>query len=262
MPYDFHDLHGEYTDLYQAVMYSNSTFFEENLRRFLEFIDEQAPYADVAVELQKLADFPPWYETQKQSKGSMVGSGRLEWPKKLDAKLGMQIALFKHFSEKNEAYIDFGHHFLGSSTHFDDMVSEIGSQLIDTFSRDFERLVRRRHEAISQGRDIQYAPASDRIVRLDHNSQTYQEAIESLNELVQEVAKSNSLGGDPEEKERTLAELKAVQSLLSAVSIRVSPVMTTLRPAIGWVVGTAGAGIIGTLAYNAWEKIMLLLGIS
>jgi histidinol-phosphate/aromatic aminotransferase/cobyric acid decarboxylase-like protein len=56
-------------------------------------------------------------------------------------------------------------------------------------------------------------PAADRIVRLDHNSDPYIRVIEALAEFKKALQQTN-LYDEPDEKERTIAEVTATQELL------------------------------------------------
>jgi Asp-tRNA(Asn)/Glu-tRNA(Gln) amidotransferase C subunit len=62
-------------------------------------------------------------------------------------------------------------------------------------------------------------PASDRIVRLNHNSKSYQETMTSLNRLIEAVETTNEYD-DAEDKDERLAELSAGRRLLEAVRVR------------------------------------------
>ena len=59
------------------------------------------------------------------------------------------------------------------------------------------------------------APAADRIVKLDHNSEPHKESIEKLDELIEEVDKKN----EPKYKQAA-AHLKAAKALLEAPELR------------------------------------------
>lgn len=256
----FEDLVDEYGDLVQAVSASTSEFFEDNLTRLLDFIETQQPFADVAKELLSTVAFEEWYQSARETFLSMVGSAKLTWPKERDAKLGTQLALAKHLS-KNEEFMDFYHNFLGGSTRYDDMVSDISSQIVEPMARDLERIVRRRHQFLSLDSDIAYPPVSDRILALNRDGDSYRDAVDQLSRLVREFRESNSLGADGEERERVLCELQAGQSLLQSGTVRLSAVYSVLGQSLRWVANAAGEAAVGQLAVHVWVLLKKAIGI-
>lgn len=256
----FEDLVDEYGDLVQAVSASTSEFFEDNLTRLLDFIETQQPFADVAKDLLSKVAFEGWYQTARETYLSMVGSARLTWPKERDAKLGMQLALAKHLS-KNEEFMDFYHNFLGGSTRYDDMVSDISSQIVEPMARDFERIVRRRHQFLSLDSDIAYPPLADRVVTVSRGGESYKDAVEHLSRLVREFRESNSLAIDVDERERVLCELQAGQVLLQSGTIRLSVVYSVLGQSLRWVANAAGEAAVGQMALHVWVLLKKVVGI-
>jgi hypothetical protein len=99
------------------------------------------------------------------------------------------------------------------------------------------------------GTDI---PASDRVVSLGHNSPEQQEALQRLDELASAVQEANDFPGEPEEKERVVAELSAGRRLLEAARVRVSAVRETLAPTLKWIAEKAGGAMISKLATDLW----------
>jgi hypothetical protein len=75
------------------------------------------------------------------------------------------------------------------------------------------------------------APASDRVVRLDHNKPEYKEAVESLDKLIKSINETNDYP-DIEEKEQRLAEVSAARRLLEATRVRVEALVSLLKPVV------------------------------
>lgn len=235
MALDYEDLAEEYQDLLNDASTCSYSFFEENLRRFLDFIHQQEPFAGIALELEATVpreQFEEWYKAAQRTMGGMVGSGRLDWPSARLQKLGMQLALFNHFVSNRDEFMEFYIHFLGGSTHFDDMVAEIGQQLVAPFGRDFGRLVRRRHHEASGDSEVRYAPATDRIVRIDHNSEAYKQADKALEDLEEAVRSSNSPELSPDDRDRSVAEISAGRRLLKATTVKLYAAVLLIVSAI------------------------------
>lgn len=107
------------------------------------------------------------------------------------------------------------------------------------------------------------APASDRIVRLDHNSAAYLDADAKLSEAVQAVRSNNEYAAtDPEDYEQRIAELESGQRLIRAVRVRVEAVLTVLMKPLKWLLEKLGEGLIGSLIGKAITAIAALFGIS
>jgi len=77
-------------------------------------------------------------------------------------------------------------------------------------------------------------PAADRIVTLGHNQQADIEA--AADEVIAELSKENSIGGDTSLRERFLAELSAGRELVRAPSVRAYLLYDTLVRVLGMLI--------------------------
>ncbi|MDD9842039.1 MAG: hypothetical protein OXU76_05205, partial [Alphaproteobacteria bacterium] len=102
------------------------------------------------------------------------------------------------------------------------------------------------------------APAADRIVTLDHNSERYKEVMDKLDELIKEVKKD--LSNDFEEKERVLGELQAGKTLLKSLKVDRNKIMAVLIPCINWLKENRDKLIITGLATALGVGLKALLG--
>lgn len=102
-------------------------------------------------------------------------------------------------------------------------------------------------------------PASDRTVTLQHNAQSYQEAVEALDRLEELVQHTNDYD-DYDDKEQKLAELAAGRTLLKAIRVRVRAVGQVLGAAIRSLATRFGTGLINQAAHDVWDKLTTLLG--
>jgi hypothetical protein len=106
-------------------------------------------------------------------------------------------------------------------------------------------------------------PASDRVVRLDHNSADFRDADERLSEVIQAIRANNELAAnDPEEHEQRIAELEGGQRLLKAVRVRVNAAMEMLIKPLQWLLVKVGENLISALITIAITALAALFGIS
>lgn len=106
-------------------------------------------------------------------------------------------------------------------------------------------------------------PASDRIVHLDHNSAAHKEAVSALEQVEDELVKSNSLDLKPEEREAFVAEVRSAKQLISGKQVR--------QAAIYFLVQATGilselwtrfkVETIGALAMAAVAALKFLVGL-
>ncbi|MVZ96715.1 hypothetical protein EUU23_03215 [Sphingorhabdus sp. IMCC26285] len=104
-------------------------------------------------------------------------------------------------------------------------------------------------------------PASDRIVRLDDNSDLRDEIIGKIDEIANVIRGHNDDDGKLTERERILAELRASEELLKGPSVRVVALSAVLGTALAWLAKEFAGGIIGQLAVILIELLGPLLGL-
>ena len=103
------------------------------------------------------------------------------------------------------------------------------------------------------------APASDRIVPLDHNSAGYKDATTKLEEVISATEADRT--NDFEEKEQILAELNAGKTLLKSASVRASAIAAVLGSALLFLAKLFAEKAIGEMASTAWAAIKTLIGL-
>lgn len=244
----------EYDDVTSDVLAASSATFESNLERWFEWLESVPVIAKLIGTLESLVDFPAWLKTGEATMGSFIGSGQLRWPKGIQ-RLAMQLSLFKAISTGSYSYIDLHTTFFGGSNYYDDMISDVTRQIFEPMSRDL------RHEltktfAIGTGEvDLMAIPASDRIVRLDHNNMDYRIATEDLERLENVVSGSNDYA-DIDDKEQRIAELGAMRRLLRSARVRADVFITVFYHGLQHFAKTFYDKAIGLLALG----ILALLG--
>jgi hypothetical protein len=166
----FDEFRSEYDDLTSAVLSSGYTNYSMRLHDWLDFLAESEISRDRMRALGAMVNFKEWYESANRASG-LAGSGDLPWARDRTERLGQLIGLFRHFAEEDMSFTDFSLNFLYAGSQFDDMVYKINAELFDQFSRDLLKDIARTFEQGATRR----APASDRIVTLDHNSAAYRD---------------------------------------------------------------------------------------
>jgi hypothetical protein len=104
------------------------------------------------------------------------------------------------------------------------------------------------------------APASDRVVRIDHNSAGYRETEEALDTLEHDLKSTNDFPGEPEEKDQFVAEVSAARRLLQAARVRIAALAELLKPLLVQFVAKVKDNVIATLAAAAGAAILAWLG--
>lgn len=253
------DLFGEYDALTADVARSRHQMFATNLQRWFMFLDSASPFAQIILQqFDAGLEFMPWYQRCLQTMKGMAGSAKLDWPSEPRKRLGLQIALFRAFAQGHINPADFAIHFLYRSNHFDDMVSDIISQLFTPMSSELRRyLFRTLTRPPSSG--VPTIPASDRIVRLDHNSPEYREASDALAKVEQSINDANDYD-DLEDKARRLAEVSAGRTLMRAPRINLNAITVLLGSVLLFLIAQFSGTIIGEVAKIAWKACAKLFG--
>lgn len=201
------------------------------------------------------------YSAEKLSKEvivqgrGMVGSGRLNWPDDLQERLSSQLVLLETLAEKQDAAWQFGVNFFPiRGSNINDIVSELNRHLFEPHARELRRhLVKNADKPLdeAQGGVI---PASDRVVSLNHNSQAHTEADAALADVESSLRQLND--GNPEDKERVIAEVSAARRLLQATKIRVAALVSLLGSALAWIASQFAETAAGQAAEWAIQKLV------
>jgi cell division protein ZapA (FtsZ GTPase activity inhibitor) len=109
---------------------------------------------------------------------------------------------------------------------------------------------------------IELVPASDRVVRLDHNAPAYLEAIVALDALIVVVGESNNYREmDEADQERRIAELEAGRTLLRSHTVSLKMVKGALWSTLAYLALKFVDAPIGEAATLAWKALKHLLGV-
>lgn len=249
---DFSNFRAVYNELADAVTSSRHQFFKDHLANFFDTIDQTPNAQQIVTQLENRIQLMPWYNQCKESVGSFVGSGTLDWPSDKIDKLGMKVALLRAMSTSEIDIYEFTSNFLYSENNFDTNVSDIAQQIFLPTARELLRYIEQRF-----GVPI---PAADRVVSLDHNSKAYVVADEAMESLEKAIREANDFQ-DPLEKEQREAEVSAARRLLKAAKIRLEPLASLLKPILVQFTTKVKDNLIATAATLASGALITLLGL-
>lgn len=114
---------------------------------------------------------------------------------------------------------------------------------------------------ITDEADGQIVPASDRIVRLDHNSDAYGKAVTEINALSEAIRSNNNFGNMTKEAVSVAtAEVDSLKRELEGEAVRASAFWDRAKSLLGWIAREAGGALVGAVALGALAAIGSLLG--
>ena len=247
---DFTNFRAVYDELTDEVSRAQHQFVADHLRNWFETIDQTPRPAAIVARLEKLVNFKEWYEVMQVNYRKNGGNFTLDFGHTKDKRLAMRLALFRAISrnELNAAEVGFQWTNTGEKN-----INATARNLIQQIFMPMARELRRLFEA--ELNSPATAPAADRDVSLNHNSQGYLETIEAADEVEKALRETNDFP-DQEERQQRIAEVSAVRRLLQAIRIRIEPVVTLLKP----LVEQARTKLKDTLVGMAVSKLIGLLG--
>ena len=195
----------EYDEIGHHLSMARERDFARVLRTWFACLDE-APEI-ISSEIRRLEALQSWDIVRSKvikTGRHMVGSGRLEWPDDKEHRIGGQLLLLRKLaSEELQPGSCSLHYFYSGVNNIDSHVHEMASLLFEPHAAE----LRRRLEDVLED-SIAYevhVPASDRVVRLDHNSDSFQRADAAVEETLARLRENNEM--DTEDKTRIELEL-------------------------------------------------------
>ena len=115
------------------------------------------------------------------------------------------------------------------------------------------------HTQAPDHQEPELAPASNRVVTLDHNSLTYKDAVAALDSAISSVAGDNEYGDrDPEDKEYRLEILEFGRKLLDGTRVAVNDIKSLLLDTLEYL---AKISVAVTKIAAAIAAIKILIGL-
>ncbi|MER9305130.1 hypothetical protein NKJ06_20010 [Mesorhizobium sp. M0293] len=244
MANEFDDFIEEYDDLASLASRARYQDFASALRRWFNVL-HNAP-EPLRSRLDWLQNLFPMARVDKEvlvEPSGMVGSGRMSWPDDTEARLSGQLNLFRSFSSQEDAGWRFAHnYFYASSNNINAVLREMTEHLFDPMVDDLRRYLRRNKDRPIE-ESIRPIPASDRIVGINHNAPEYSTLITGLEGLEEQLRGSNDI--DPGIRERSVAELSSVKSLLEPDTIRLELARNFVVGVFVYLLAVLGDNVIG-----------------
>jgi hypothetical protein len=207
-------------------------------------------------------DFSQWYALQ--GRRPSPGSPKLQWPETNEARLGMQLQLFRSIARGDTNAGVLGKVYVpGSGVNTNDNAHAFIDQVFRPMSREVIRYLRRVGQQKQQqivAPDSVSVPASDRIVNLDHNSDPYRQTMEAL-EAFKKALEDTNLFADTEDKEQRIAEVSAAQELLKPNRVNATAVLAIITTVVTYISLQFADTVLDMFSHRVIDSLRVLLGI-
>ena len=167
----------EYDEISHRVSMARERDFPRILRSWFACLDG-APEI-VAREVHRLEALQTWdavtSQVMKPSRG-MAGSGQLDWPDDKQDRLSGQLLLLRKLASEEMKVMQFSfNYFYSGDNNINSNVNEMASLFFLPHS---EELRRRLEDICDNILDTDFhVPASDRVVKLNHNTESFHQAV-------------------------------------------------------------------------------------
>lgn len=250
---DFTNFRALYDELTDEVSRSRLAFLPDHLRNWFKHLDETTRVFAIVERLETGCDFDGFLDVAKQNK-------KLDWGSAPERSLGLRLSLLREIAMGRENAGILGYHFFGRRSDVDANARELVQQIFEPMARELRRYLEK--EAQPQAADVEEAqnvPAADRNVSLDHNSKSYQDIDEGMEELEKAIREANDFA-DPLEKEQREAEVSAARHLMKAARIRLEPLASLLKPILLQFTTKVKDHLIATAAALAAAALIAYFG--
>ena len=235
--------------------------FPRVLGRWLGYVDANPEAGKALAALEARADMAAWFANLESTAGPLIGAGSLgsvdlPWSFDPTIYLAERVGLLRRFARGDLNAHNFTVRFMyerSGDNSPDATVQRIVAKIVEPAFRELREWLRVRLTEAPVA-PVATAPASDRTVRLDHNSPEYVQARNALIE-VQEAARGANDFPDPDQKEQILAELAGGRQMFEAPLLRPAVVSVVLGGALGVLIVLFPAVGLSVLANAAWELI-------
>ena len=249
----------EYDEIGHRLSLARERDFARVLRTWFACLNE-APDI-ISQEIRRLEALQSWDIVQSEvikTGRHTVGSGRLDWPDDKEHRLGGQLLLLRKLASEELKAGNFSlHYFYSGVNNIDSHVNEMASLLFEPHA---EELRRRLEDVVEDSTaDEVYVPASDRVVRLDHNSDAFQHSIVALEKTLARLRENNEM--DPDDKTRIDVELDSGLQMIKAPKTRIQAAEVVLLGALKWLVDRFASSMVGIAAAKAFTAVRIALGL-
>lgn len=131
----------EYDAVADDVLSADYSSFDSKLKRLVHLLKNHPYLLYVNDTALPSVEFSRWYENACKSVKGMVGSGTLDWPVDRKEHLSMRLRLLEYMAQGNVDAPNLCSKFMYAGNQFDDCVSKVNEQIIESFVRDYRLLV-------------------------------------------------------------------------------------------------------------------------
>jgi hypothetical protein len=243
----------EYDALVADTAQSVAQQFGQNAGRWLHFIETTGPIDALVSALGQNLSRDDWIKSYATT-GVAMGSGNVNLPLEKQSRLGAQLDLMRIFARGDWEPFHLALATMRTGqTNLNALTQLVVHQIFQPLARDLRWYIDQNWPA-----EVTQETDSERVVRLDHNSDVYRDAIESLNKVRDAVAKSNSYN-DPIDKAQRLAELSASSELLDAPQVRVDAIRSLPLRCLHYLRDRITDGIVAAFVEAAIKALLALI---
>jgi hypothetical protein len=243
----------EYDSLVADASQSVAQQFGGNTGRWLHFIETTPPTDAVVSALGQNLGRDDWIKCYATT-GVAMGGGNVSLPLEKQPRLGAQLDLMRIFARGEWEPFQLALATMRTGqTNFNALTQLVVRQIFQPLARDLRRYIDENWPA-----EPTQESNSERVVRLNHDSDVYREAIESLNTVRDAVARSNSYN-DPIDKAQQLAELSASRQLLDAPQVRADAIRSLPLRCLRYLRDRITDGVVSALIEAAIKAILALI---
>lgn len=132
----FKQINNTVLDLQGATYQSHPSLIKTLAKRLRH--DDLAPFNE---RLVQGLDLEAFLEDNPRTRGSMIGSGSLDWPEDAEKALGLKFLLVQKFANRPDFALRFAHDFFHVGNSHNSCLRMMTSQLIVPFARDYKEYV-------------------------------------------------------------------------------------------------------------------------
>lgn len=252
----------DYEGTSEDVLNAKSSNIQSSIMNWIQHIESNDTARRIVESFENSVEFEDWLKRALNSGGSFAGSGTLEWPQKKEERLGLQISLYRYFSESEDRIWNFSSHFFHVGSNINDMIYEVNDQIFRQLVRDlrrqFERPKSYQNDLVS---NIE-VPASDRVISLNHNSRDLSQIFADIENLEEALRGHNARDqAEIDERDRLAAEVASARILMSQNQINISYVYTFVYSTLAFIVNKFTDSLISSLSQPLIEKFIAYFGL-
>jgi hypothetical protein len=140
-----------------------SDSFERNIKKLARILHGR-PFSRLTASLKDGIDVEAWIKAGEATRGSMVGSGQLDWPEEPEKELGTVIALIDYFAEDPDRATQFSIDFYYVENNFTTQLRNLVEQIIVPFARDFAQYADEHLDETTGGNPIPRSPEATKTM--------------------------------------------------------------------------------------------------